>query len=221
MRLINMSIKHYWYGVVLNCAVITLLAGCFFLPNVIIDYIDNDLAVQITVINETSSAVNVVLHTANGRKRGIVYQWELDKFSAFASSPTEVGSGLQQEIQTVAGKRAYEGFQVGDEILSFLLVIDGKEYAGWDVAAYGNGGRTLDGQGYGYAILGENAGEPGWHSKYDVEAERASEEIGFSPWLTAEYTVTVRDTGIEWVLNQVAYTELPFGTPATGSQEPE
>jgi hypothetical protein len=215
MRLINMSIKHYWYGVVLNCAVITLLAGCFFLPDVETEYIYNDLTVQITVKNETSSAVNAVLQPANGQRRGSAYHWEFEKYHVSTSTVT---SQSQQELQTIAGKNAYEGFQAGDEILSFLLIIDGKEYAGWG-ADYGNGGRTLDGQGYGYAILGEKISEPGWHAPYYGAARQG--ETGSSLWLVAEYTVTVRDDSVTVDLTRVAYTELPFGTPATGSQEPE
>ena len=88
--------------------------------------------------------------------------------------------------------------------MSFILQINGANYAGW-TDKYGNGGGTLAGQGYGYAVLCETAGKPGWYSPDYAPGKLSTSQTGSSEWVSAWYTVTITDTGIEWGLDEVAF----------------
>ncbi|MDR1232555.1 MAG: hypothetical protein LBK61_14275 [Spirochaetaceae bacterium] len=181
---------------IFGLAVIVLLAGCPE-PEVIIEYVDNALTVQITV--ENSSDKSVVLWPAYGWKtEDSAYQWTI--------GPNWIPVNAQQKLTVDTGDSAYEDFETGDVILSFLLQVGGKEYAGWDskYGTVGIGGGSLEDQGYGYAVLCEDNGNPGWHSKLTSVKPTGTDK---SIWVTARYTVTIDDSNVAFVLAEVAYGE--------------
>jgi hypothetical protein len=182
------------YAAILGIAAIVLLARC---PeaDVITEYIDNELAVQVTVVNNDNKSV--VLWSAYGRRtEDSAYHWTI--------GPNWIPVNTQQKLTVDASGSAYEGFEAGDKILSFLLQVDGKEYAGWDseYGTVGIGGENLEGQGYGYVVLCEDSGNPGWHSSLAPAKPTGTDR---SIWVTARYTVTIDGNNVTFVLDEVAY----------------
>jgi hypothetical protein len=167
-------------------------------PEICIEYSYNELAVQITV--ENSSGKSVVLWPAYGWKtEDSDYHWTI--------GPNWIPVNTQQKLTVDAGDSAYEGFETGDVILSFLLQVDGDQYAGWDGSKYGTvgiSGGSLKGQGYGYVVLCEDNGTPGWYSSLNSTKTTGTDK---SVRVTARYTATIGNSNVTFVLDEVVYGE--------------
>jgi hypothetical protein len=84
------------------------------------EYSYNEMTVQVTVQNNTDKSV--VLWPAHGQKVDSDYLWTI--------GPEGIPDNTQEALTVWRGGSAYAGFEVEDVILSFLLQVDGKEYAG-------------------------------------------------------------------------------------------
>jgi hypothetical protein len=188
----------------LGFAAIVLLAGCPE-PEIVVDYIGNVLTVQVTVQNNTSVEKSVALLPALGQRQNAVYQWTTEPIG---KADERIPAGMNKELEVQIGKYAYEGFEAGDVILSFLLQVDGKEYAGWadKYGTAGLDGKTLSGQGY--AVLCEDEdGTPGWHSSL---SPAKTTDTGGTPWeVTMRYTVTVTGSNVDFVLEEALLDKQP------------
>ncbi|MDR1250402.1 MAG: hypothetical protein LBK63_14025 [Treponema sp.] len=199
------------FAAVLNFAVSILFAGCWLDEGTIAyDYIYNEVSIQATVKNDTSRAMSVTLLPALGTRKKTAYQWAVGRGEiglepdSFPTETTDLAVNSKQVLKTRLGQRAYRGFQPGDEILSFLLRIDKHEYAGWDTAAYGNGGRTFDQEEHGYAVLGEDSNIK-WNSSLPP-GKQYIDPNGFpSEWVTVRYSITITNSGVEFVLDEIVY----------------
>jgi hypothetical protein len=190
------------YAAILGIAAIALLAGC---PeaDVIIDYTDNEMEVQITVVDKSTGNKSVVLEPTVGRKTDSAYRWTI--------GPNWIPDNANQVLTARIGEYAYKDFEVEDVILSFLLKVDEEVYAGWDSSKYGTvgiGDGSPKGQGYGYAVLcGSGDGwSPGWHSSLSPTKPAGTDR---SVRVTARYTVTI-DSDVMFVLDEVAYGEPEY-----------
>jgi hypothetical protein len=209
---------------ILSLAVIILFSGCLELspePVVITDWIDNALVIQVTVKNNTSTAKSVALLPALGHKKISAYQWAtgIEANNFYTENLISIDAGSERVLETFIVSTAYDGFQIGDVIMSFLLHIDGSMYAGWD-KQYGTGNKTLVSQGYGYAVLGENNGNPGWHSPNcppKKEWTNTTDNPTYnSDCITARYIITITNNKVEFVLNEliIASSELSLFYPS-------
>jgi hypothetical protein len=189
-------------------AIITLTTGCLLqTPKVITDYFSNSLVIHVTVENNTSDARTVTLLPAYGQRKNTYYQWLTGTSSGGNASKTHtINANAKQVLTADIGKSGYDDFQIGNDILSFIIQIDNSQYAGWD-AQYGNGNGTFVPQGYGYVIVGENNGHPGWHSTKCQPKVEINNTDGNPEWVTVEYTITITDNSVEFVLNTVAFGE--------------
>jgi hypothetical protein len=194
------------YAVIASLAASIVFAGCWLdKPIYATEYAYAEVSFQATVKNKTSAAVSVSFLPALGTRKNSGYHWaiEMARSDYYPEQPIALAANSKQVLRIRFGQRAYEGFLVGDKILSFLLQIDEDEYAGW-TAHYGTGGRTLVGQGYGYAVLAECVGIR-WHSSLPSGNEYTA-PTGSPEWATVRYTITIADDGgVAFALDEVAY----------------
>jgi hypothetical protein len=188
--------KSALYAATLGFAAIVLLTGCPPDTEILVNYAYNELTVQVTVDDQSTGGKSVVLWPAYGLRVDSDYQWTIDGGRLLASA--------HEVLKIRVNGFAYEDFEVGDVILSFLLQVDGKEYAGWDSNKYGTADRTLDDQGYGYVVLCEDEdGTPGWHSsKFSTKPSGVVDN-----YVGVRYTVTITDADVAFVLDEVAFGE--------------
>jgi hypothetical protein len=198
-------------AVIVAFAVLLLFAGCRLDPPTI-EYIYNYVSIQATVENTTSKTLSVSLLPALGSRENAAYQWtlgldEINKNPDFSyPNPTATASltaNSKQELRTRFGQTFYDGLKIGDKILSFLLQIDGTEYAGWGVK-YGDGGRTLVGQGYGYSVLYEDSNPTANWNSCPLPG-REYTDSGSQFYIAVRYTITIADSGVKFVLDEVAH----------------
>jgi hypothetical protein len=186
-------------------ALVALLAGCPEPDSSVIEWMSNELTVQMTVQNNSSAKKLVTLLPAFGQRKDTAYQWTVSPEAGFrVDDPVNLAANTNRILAVDIGESAYDGFEVGDMILSFLLQIGEDEYTGWDTAQYGNSGKTLEGQGYGYVVLFGDDWNPGWHSSRQPQSETANTE-GITEWVTARYTVTITDDDVAFVLDEVVF----------------
>jgi hypothetical protein len=195
-----------------------LFAGCWLEePTYVVEYFYYEVSLQATVKNTSSKDISVSLLPAVGSRTDSiyhVYQWRFglneiikhpDLSYPTATADLAANSTEAAVLRTNLGQSTYAGFQVGDEILSFLLQIDENEYAGWNTKKYGTGDRTLVDQGYGYAVLLEDSRlDIYWNSSLSPVKEYT---IGVFCFVTLRYTITIADSGVEFVLDEVAHGE--------------
>jgi hypothetical protein len=199
-------------AVLASLAVPVLFAGCWLeKPIISIEYGYANVFFQATVKNKTSEAISVSLLPAIGSRKDSIYHWAVGSGEIYkhpdipTEQPVTLADNSEQVLRTYFGKSAYDGFRVGDEILSFLLQIDGNEYAGWNIKKYGAGSRTLAGQGYGYAVLFEDSRfDVYWHSSL-LPGNEYTARAGFPENVTVRYTITIADDGVAFALDEVAY----------------
>jgi hypothetical protein len=189
------------YAVLLS--LIPLVSGCP-LPE-LEDAGSNSLKIHITVKNQTSETKTVALLPAFGdKKKSGEYQWATGSaVSNYVEDPISLESGGKQELTAGLGRSFdsdnYDQFK--DDVMSFLLQIDGDEYAGWD-AQYGNGGRTLVKQGYGYMVMGDGYGLPVWYPK-DYPSGVVRINSSWQAGVTALFTVTITGSGAAFTLDEL------------------
>jgi hypothetical protein len=212
------------YAVLASLAALVLLAGCWLdKPIYATEYAYAEVSFQATVKNNTSAAVSVSFLPALGSRKSSGYQWaigreEIERIpDSFPTETVVLAANSEQVVRTYFGQEAYEGFQVGDKILSFLAQIDRAEYAGWD-AQYGTGGRTLVGQGYGYDVLAESI-VPKWHSSLPPGNEYTN--LSGWPWVTVRYTITIADGSVDFALDEVAYCVREYPTDFQDDADPD
>jgi hypothetical protein len=194
---------------VLYAGALLFLAGCQS-PEVVTEDFGNSLEVQVTVKNNTSGTRYIALLPALGKKENSSYRWATGtETNGTANAPVNLDAGAEQVLKAGIGTTYSSGdTPIGNAILSFLLKVDGKEYAGWD-AKYGTSG-TITAQGYGYAVFatGGNNFEPAWYSSVNPPQREKTKDDGNPGWLTVRYTITITDDGVEFVLNETEFGVL-------------
>jgi hypothetical protein len=220
--------------VILSIAALVLFAGCEKLTVADTSFY-NKVSIQATVKNNTSGALSVSLLPALGSRKKSAYQWAIGGGEiglapdSFPTETAELTANSEQVLRTSIWQSAetddnghYQ--QVGDKILSFLLKIDGDEYAGWD-ALYGTGDRTLADQGYGYAVLGDYGDYGGytvikWNSPLKAGNEYTGPSGAFY-YITVRYTISITDSGVEFILDEVAYYLREYPTDFLEHDDPD
>jgi hypothetical protein len=222
--------------VILNVAALALFAGCWLEKPYTADRIVySEVSIQATVKNNISGALSVSLLPALGSRKKSAFQWAIGRREiglapdSFPTETADIKANSEQALRTFLGQSA-EGddndrYDADDNILSFLVNINGDEYAGWG-AQYGTGGRTLVAQGYGYAVLGDYGDYGGdlvvnWHSPLPAGKEYTILPAGSFNRVTVRYVITITDSGVEFVLDEVAYYLREYPTDFLEHDDPD
>jgi hypothetical protein len=159
--------------------------------------------VTLSIRNDTTSPADITLYAQDVMSFGNDLVWGVYKDEGadeYQSADKITLSPGMSEKMFVSDESYTHSNQRGIALVSFLLKVDDKYYAGWDVSKYGNmvyfddidvTKLPLAGSGYGY-VIGEGAEDVGqWHSTLSPYTKTLSEFCQIS----ATYSVRITDTG--------------------------